>query len=224
VEIAPEAEIEVSQAIVAIGDRELVGDEENGYSVEKRTTGACIAGGIWYETLQAAINAAADDDKVILLGNMTGNGIIIDKSITIDMNDKDYVIDGTLVGSTGTQSCGFQILQGNTVTITNGMIVIDEGAVRGHDGKVGNNFAIQNYADLTLDSVGVVGNPHTSYVVSINSGNVALTGTTVITSVKDEGGIAFDVCKYKNYDAPTVTVGEKVTVLNGDFVCLKEIL
>ena len=89
VEIAPEAEINVSQAIVAIGDRELVGDEETGYSVKMRTSGACIAGSIWYETLQDAIAAAKDGDKVVLLEDVEVAGtdadrIVIDKAITID--------------------------------------------------------------------------------------------------------------------------------------------
>ena len=73
--------------------------------------------------------------------------------------------------------------------IKNGSIVMDENAVRGHDNKVGNNFVIQNYADLTLENVAVTGNSYTSYVVSNNSGNVAFTGNTSITAVK-EGAVA----------------------------------
>ncbi|MBQ9694782.1 MAG: hypothetical protein IJV69_08510, partial [Kiritimatiellae bacterium] len=169
------------------------------------------AGDGYYDTLVAAVAAATPGQTVTLLTDASGNGIIIDKSITIDLNEKTYTIDGTLVGSSGTKSCGFQILSGNTVTIKQGAIVIDEAAVRGHDNQTGNNFAIQNYANLTLEDVAVTGNTKTSYVVSINSGTVALTGTTAITSQKD-GGIAFDVCKYADYAEPSVTLNTSGTI------------
>ena len=85
---------------------------------------------------------------------------------------------------------------------------MDEAAVRGHDGKTGNNFVIQNYANLTLENVSVKGNSYTSYVVSINSGKVALTGNTSI----EGNNVAFDVCKYLSYEAPTVTVNTTGTI------------
>ena len=163
-----------------------------------------------YESLAEAVEAAEPNDTVTLLDNTNGDGIIINKDITIDLGSFTYTIDGTLVGSTGTKSCGFQILSGNTVTIMNGAIVMDENAVRGHDNQVGNNFVIQNYADLTLEDVAITGNSNTSYVVSINSGNVAMTGDTAITA--PEGAVAFDVCKYASYAEPNVTVNTTGTI------------
>ena len=156
------------------------------------------------EKFESLAEAVAAGGEVVLLANTNGNGIIIDKDVTIDLNNYTYTINGTLVGSTGTKSCGFQILPGNNVVIKNGAIVMGEDAVRGHDNKVGNNFVIQNYANMTLENVTVTGNSFTSYVVSNNSGNVVLTGTTINT-VK-EGAVAFDVCKYLSYAEPTVTV------------------
>ena len=167
----------------------------------------------YYDTLVAAVDAAAPDQTVTLLTEASGDGIIINKSITIDLNGKTYTIDGTLVGSAGTKSCGFQILSGNTVTIQNGAIVMDEDAVRGHDGLPGNNFVIQNYADFTLEDVAITGNSKTSYVVSINSGTVALTGNTSITAAGDN--VAFDVYDYSSagYAVPAVTVDTIGTII-----------
>ncbi len=167
----------------------------------------------YYDTLVAAVDAAAPDQTVTLLTDASGDGIIINKLITIDLNGKTYTIDGTLVGSAGTKSCGFQILSGNTVTIQNGAIVMDEDAVRGHDGLPGNNFVIQNYADLTLKDVAITGNSKTSYVVSINSGTVALTGNTSITAAGDN--VAFDVYDYSSagYAVPAVTVDTIGTII-----------
>lgn len=167
----------------------------------------------YYDTLVAAVDAAAPGQTVTLLTEASGDGIIINKSITIDLNGKTYIIDGTLVGSAGTKSCGSQILSGNTVTIQNGAIVMDEDAVRGHDGLPGNNFVIQNYADLTLEDVAITGNSKTSYVVSINSGTVALTGNTSITAAGDN--VAFDVYDYSSagYAVPAVTVDTIGTII-----------
>lgn len=167
----------------------------------------------YYDTLVAAVAAADPGQTVTLLTEASGDGIIINKSITIDLNGKTYTIDGTLVGSAGTKSCGFQILSGNTVTIQNGAIVMDEDAVRGHDGLPGNNFVIQNYADLTLKDVAITGNSKTSYVVSINSGTVALTGNTSITAAGDN--VAFDVYDYSSagYAVPAVTVDTIGTII-----------
>ncbi|MBR4017080.1 MAG: hypothetical protein IKK11_04630, partial [Oscillospiraceae bacterium] len=52
-----------------------------------------------------------------------------------------------------------------------------------------------------------------SYTLSINSGNVVLKGNTTITA-NDEGAYAyaFDACKFKTYDAPTVTVESSVKI------------
>ena len=161
-----------------------------------------------FATLQGAIDYAKPGETVKLIDNAFGDGVIIDKNVVIDLNGKTYTFNGTLVGSTGTKSCGFQILEGNTVTIKNGALVMDEAAVRGHDGKTGNNFVIQNYANLTLENVSVKGNSKTSYVVSINSGNVALTGNTSI----EGNNVAFDVCKYLSYAAPNVTVNTTGTI------------
>lgn len=167
----------------------------------------------YYDTLVAAVDAAAPGQTVTLLTEASGDGIIINKSITIDLNGKTYTIDGTLVGSAGTKSCGFQILSGNTVAIQNGAIVMDEDAVRGHDGLPGNNFVIQNYADLTLKDVAITGNSKTSYVVSINSSTVALTGNTSITAAGDN--VAFDVYDYSSagYAVPAVTVDTIGTII-----------
>lgn len=153
--------------------------------------------------------AAAKDEVVKLLKDVSGSGIVINKNITIDFGGYTYTLTEPPVGSSGTESLGFQILQGNTVTLQNGRLTVDK--------NYAENYAvlIQNYANLTLTSMNLDGtnlDRHIikdydySYVLSNNSGNVRLEGSTHITANNDGDAYAFDVCKYSSYEAPTVTV------------------
>ena len=191
--------------------------------------GVAQVGNTYYKTFAEAVAAAQTGETVTLLANTSGDGIIIDKNITIDLNTFTYTFDGTLVGSAGTQSCGFQILPGNTVKIQNGSLSMSETAKRGHDNNHGNNFVIQNYANLTLTDVNLIGCDHTSYVLSNNSGTVNLFGTTSVTAANEK--VAIDVCKYGNYPIPTVKIdttgtidgivevsGGNLEIQNGNFI------
>lgn len=68
--------------------------------------------GVYFKTFEEAVNAAMPGDTVTLLKNTSGNGVIIDKDITIDLGGFTYTIDGETVGSEGTETNGFQLLQG----------------------------------------------------------------------------------------------------------------
>ena len=168
-----------------------------------------------YYALADALNAVeSSDDVITILKDTKGPGLVIDKDVTIDFNGKTYSFTEG-VGSTGTESNGFQILQGNTVVLKNGGLNVAESA------KENFYILVQNYADLTIEDMNLDGTnldkcsatDGDSYVLSNNSGNVSITGKTIIKA-NDQGdkAFAFDACKYASYDAPVVTLGENVTV------------
>jgi len=160
------------------------------------------ADGVEYETLAEAVAAGGE---VVLLTDASGDGIVIDKDVTIDLGGYTYTIDGTPVGSAGTETLGFQILKDNNVTIKNGKVEVATDAVK---------MLIQNYANLTLEDVTVdgTGSANMLYVLSNNSGEVAITGATNITA--PEGAVAFDVYDYTagGYTVPTVKVDTTGTI------------
>ena len=181
--------------------------ELNFYSVAK-------VGDLKYGSLQDAYNAAEDGDVITITNNTQGPGLVIDKNVTIDFNGKTYSFTEP-VGSTGTESNGFQILAGNTVTLKDGGLnVAEEAADKFY-------ILVQNYANLKVENMTLDGTyldkwsatDGDSYVLSNNSGNVSITGNTIITA-NDQGdkAFAFDACKYASYDAPVVTLGNDVTI------------
>ena len=80
-----------------------------------------------YATLAEAIAAAKDGDTVKLLRDCSGDGIQIpaDKfstqGLTIDFDHHTYTLNGTLVGSTGSENQAAQFLKGNKITLKNGI-------------------------------------------------------------------------------------------------------
>ncbi len=168
-----------------------------------------------YTSLADAVEAATEDNNVItLLRDADGSGVIINKNVTIDFSNYTYSFTEG-VGSTGTESNGFQIIAGNNVTLKNGGLNVAKSA------KENFYILVQNYADLTIEDMNLDGTnldkwsatDGDSYVLSNNSGNVSITGKTIIKA-NDQGdkAFAFDACKYARYDAPVVTLGENVTV------------
>jgi hypothetical protein len=186
---------------------------ECGYSYVEVAVGSqliavAMVGETRYVSLAEAIAAAEDGAIVTLLMNASGAGVVIDKSITIDFGGFTYSFTEA-VGSTGTASNGFQMLQGNNVTLKNGTLNVAE------ESKHLFYILVQNYAnlnviDMTLDGTNLDKWSMTdgdSYVLSNNSGTVNITGNTSITA-NDDGDLAFafDVCKYGSYAVPVVNV------------------
>ena len=153
----------------------------------------------YYLTLAEAVAAAESGNTVNLLDNATGAGMTVNKDIIINLGGHTYTFDIS-IGSTGTETLGFQLLQGNTVTIKNGELTADPEA-KNAQGKV-NKVLIQNYANLNLENVTLTANKNTLYCLSINSGNVSIKDCKMDAA---PGKVAFDVCKYASYDAPVVT-------------------
>ena len=153
---------------------------------------------VGYATLPEAVAGVNDlGNEITLLANATGAGVVINKDVTIDFNEKTYTVNKA-VGSKGTETLGMQILKGNDVTLKNGTLT-STAVVEGKEVKM----LINNYANLTLEDMNLVDETdHILYALSNNSGDVKLLGNTNITT----DAVAFDACKFGSYDAPTVIV------------------
>ena len=189
----------------------------------------CVAvtGGTFTD-LASAVKYAADGATITLAGDANGNGVVFaegrfaTKGLTIDFNGHTYSVGGVLVGSTGTGTNAFQLLKGNKITFKNGTIAgVTEGTKPAEDTPNWHGapaIVIQNYCDLTLDNMTVTGGDETVYTMSNNNGNVTIKDTTI-----NKGGakgygygpFAFDVCRYSEYPAVSVTVTGD-SVINGD--------
>lgn len=162
--------------------------------------------GVKYKKLQDAVDAAESGDTVKLLQDATGDGVAVasGKNITIDFNGKTYNVDGT-VGSTGTETNGFQLLKDSNIVLKNGKITSDKAKI-----------LIQNYSNLTLDNMVLDGRNlvGSKYVLSNNHGDTVIGEGTKILAADD--GVAFDVYFWQAYygDGVSVTV-EKGTQIDG---------
>ena len=171
---------------------------------------------VYYGTLADAITAVPTDGTkttITLLKSTEGAGIkTADRqNVVIDFGGFTYTING-LVGSTGTESNGFQLLKGSDVELKNGKIAVSE------DVSEAAGILIQNYANLTLSDITLDGtnleNEHSEaypycYTLSNNCGIVSIGDGTVI--IAKDGYVAFDVCYSESY----YKTGTQVTVESG---------
>lgn len=144
-----------------------------------------IVNGVAYQTLDAAVAAAKTGEQTIiaLSQDMAGNGVktIKGQDVVIDLGGHTFDIDGSLVGSTGTETSGFQLLKGSKVTFKNGTLKSKKASL-----------LIQNYSDLTLENVTLDATGGVAlYVLSNNHGTVKIIGSSSILA--PEGKHAFDV-------------------------------
>lgn len=140
-----------------------------------------------YETLAGAVASVTDGTAttITLLRDASGDGIIIasGRNITIDLNNHTYTVSGKTVGSSGTDTNGFQLLRGANVTIKDGKITSTKAEI-----------LIQNYCNLTLHNVVLDGRNlvgSVPYTLSLNCGKIQITGSTSILA--KTGGVAFDL-------------------------------
>ena len=155
-----------------------------------------------YDSLAAAVTAAQNGNTITLLKSTEGSGVQVigssERTLTIDLNNCTYTIVDPTVGSSGTETNGFQLLKGSTITIKDGTITSDKA-----------KLLIQNYSNLTLDNVKLDGSKLASsssgnYTLSNNCGNVVISDSTIIAK---EGQFAFDVYYWpKNGYTEGVTV------------------
>lgn len=144
-----------------------------------------IVDGVAYKTLDAAVAAVRVGVQTIIQLNqdMSGNGVKAQdgQDVIIDLGGHTFDVDGELVGSTGTETNGFQLLKGSKVTFRNGTIKSKKA-----------KLLIQNYSDLTLEDVTLDATGGVAqYVLSNNHGQVNVLGTSSILA--PEGQHAFDV-------------------------------
>lgn len=142
-------------------------------------------GDTYYLTLAEAVEAAKDNDTIELLKTTEGGGVQVKgdgRHITIDLNGFTYTVVNPTVGSTGTETNGFQLLKGTDVTFKNGTIKPGTSAAK---------ILIQNYCNLTLDNVTIdCSGSNCEYVSSNNCGNVVIKDSRIIAA---EGQRAFDL-------------------------------
>ena len=162
-----------------------------------------------YADIPAAISAAESagvkDIIITLVDDVTGAGFITEakQNVTIDLNEHTYTINKA-VGSSGTETNGMQLLENSVVKLKNGTVNCTA--------ESGVQLLIQNYSDLTLDSVVLDCDNLTGakYAISNNCGNSVITGNTIIDT--KEGGVAFDVYGgFQSYDSVSVTIDENFT-------------
>ena len=177
-----EAEQEETQNPGALGE-----GEAQAPSIDENDVAAIGEQG--YATLEAAVTAVKNGETIEVLSDCSGNGIVVQgnsgRTFTIDFNNHKYTVGGETVGSTGTETNGFQLLKGSTITMKDGTIVADTTDCR---------IMIQNYSNLTLDNMtldATKGTNSVDYVLSNNCGNVNIKGNTSI--VAKNGKHAFDL-------------------------------
>ena len=169
-----------------------------------------VIGNTAYDTLQSAVDAVPADNTQTTItfvdgtgdGILTGNGVRVqaNQNIVFDYNGNTYDIDGTTVGSAGTETNGFQLLRGATVVMQNGTLTSDKAII-----------LIQKYCDLTLDDMVLDGTQTNYYVLSNNNATTTITGNTQIIAA--ENGVAFDVYYWPNngYGSVSVVFDENFT-------------
>ena len=150
-----------------------------------------------HDTVQEAVAAvAADNTQAVITLNkdFEGAGAVVkkDQNIVFNLNGFTWNIN-SLVGSSGTETNGVQLLQGSTVTIENGTLTSKTA-----------KLLIQNYCDLTIRNATLSGQDNlTEIIVSNNNGSTVITGNSAVQAAA--GGIAFDSDKWGGYQGGTVT-------------------
>ena len=202
---------ELDKAICEEGKKTVPSTVKEGYYELGDIVYVAQIGETKYETLEEAFAAAVDGSTITLLANTSGNGIIAPEGkfktngLTVDFAGFTYSVTGNLVGSTGTESQGFQLLKDNKITFKGGTITSEKA-----------KFLVQNYSNLTLEGMTLTlnnANYASAYTLSNNNGNVVIDGTTIYAN--PAGGFAFDVCRYSSYPSVNVTVTGN-SKINGD--------
>lgn len=168
--------------------------------------------GLKYATLTGAVDAVVESEdktgEVTLCKDSEGSavGLFVDKGasgvdLTIDFGGFTYTCNDPATGSPGTESQSFHLEKGNTVTLKNGTIKVAEDSEKCL-------MLIQNYCDLTLEDLTLIGSDVTSYLISSNYGDVVLRNVNV--SGTNKNLTAIDLMHWLNNSyrdkAPTLTI------------------
>lgn len=160
----------------------LADESQNGIAENS----VAVIGNTGYESLAAAVAAVPADNTettITLLKTTTGGGVVVkaNQNIIFDFAGKTYTVDAT-VGSAGTETNGFQLLQNATVTLKNGTLTSTTAKI-----------LVQNYSHLTLDTMVLDGTRSSvcEYTASNNCGSMTVTGNSQLLAA--EGRVAFDM-------------------------------
>lgn len=200
---------------------EVYEDENGNFGIRPAQGSAVAINGVGYTTMQDAVNAIATSESktgtiTVLKDIPDATGVKVPEglNLTIDFADHTYTLSGPGAGSTNTETNGFQLLKDSNIVFKNGTINIAKNA---------NSIKrmVQNYANLTLENMrfeaaNQVGGEN--YALSFNNGDIVFKGNTSIITTSDDT-IAFDVCKFSNYEGVNVTFNDNYTgEINGRIV------
>lgn len=184
------------------------------YLDAENAVGPLDVDGTAVSNMKEAYEAVKDGGVITLKADMSTGGFASDgsKSFTLDLNGHTVSADDVsqLVGSTGTETLLFQIKKGKPVTIKNGKMTSTVASI-----------LIQNYTDLILDNVELIGSAATSYCLSNNFGNIVLKNHTTLTPAS--GKVAFDVYFWPDHqggiyaDGVNVKIEDSTVVVNGKY-------
>lgn len=182
-------------------------------------TYAAAFNGIGYETLEAAIAAAKVDTTkartVTLLNDCSGNGIMIEKDafpngLTVDFAGHTYTMNGTPVGSTGTETQAMHIEEGNKIILMSS--AQNKGTFRA-DESIGSNLMmlVQNYADLTVKNMNLDGSEVSlsgeTFTLSSNNGTVVIDDSVLTPTAGNRTQVyAIGICGFASYAGTDVTI------------------
>lgn len=196
-----------------IADDALFYQTETGYAAGSRDDVladseadiTALIGNKGYKSLAEAMVAVPTDNTPTTIELVGGeNGIITapgvkvqsGQNVTIDFNGLTYNVTDT-VGSSGTETNGFQLLKGSTVKMMDGKIVSQTAKI-----------LLQKYNDLTLEdmTLDMTESDSIEYVISNNNGTTTITGNTVIKADTSKNQVAFDVYYWPNNGYGEVSV------------------
>lgn len=164
-----------------------------------------LIGNKGYKSLAEAMLAVPTDNALTTIELVGGeNGVITapgvkvqsGQNVIINFNGLTYNVTDT-VGSSGTETNGFQLLKGSTVKMMDGKIVSDTAKI-----------LLQKYNNLTLEdmTLDMTESDSIEYVISNNNGTTTITGNTVIKADTSKNQVAFDVYYWPNNGYGTVSV------------------
>ena len=216
--IADDALFYQTETGYAAGDRDTVLADDSigiqytcgnvGYkTLEEATADGVIAliGNKGYKSLTEAMVAVPTDNTQTMIelvggenGVITARGVKVQsgQNVIIDFNGLTYNVTDT-VGSSGTETNGFQLLKGSTVKMMDGKIVSQTAKI-----------LLQKYNNLTLEdmTLDMTESDSIEYVISNNNGTTTITGNTVIKADTSKNQVAFDVYYWPNNGYGTVSV------------------
>lgn len=159
------------------------------YVTSSRIVAVNVDANVVYTSLKEAVDAVTDSGYITLLQTVdNGDGILItegNRSITVDFNDKSYVVTKNFAETEYNNNLAFKLGKGNDVILKNGTITTKA------------DRFIENYCNLTLDSINLDCSSYAvTYVLSCNYGTTLITGTTNISNLVYSNGEY--ICRAQN--------------------------